>query len=65
MYKVLACVYFTVITITISGMICMFSLILILIDWYNAWNEPIERVRVIMLCVCFLQIINTHVCTKL
>ena len=38
----------------------MFSLILILIDWYNAWNEPMERVdmyvRVIMLYV--------YMCTK-
>ena len=37
----------TVITITnvsMSGMMCMFSLILILIDWYNTWNKPMERV---------------------
>ena len=28
---------------------CMFSLILILIDWYNAWNEPTERE---LTCTC-------------
>ena len=30
--------------VAILGIMCMFSLLLILNDWYNTWDEPMERV---------------------
>ena len=41
-------IVFTVTVVTISGLMCMFSLTLILIDWYNTWDEPMERVDMYM-----------------
>ena len=56
-------VYFTVVTL---GMMCMFSLMLILIDWYNTWNEPMERVDMYELIITYsvweIWLIKTDVC---
>ena len=43
--------------VCVTGLMAMFSLMLILIDWYDNWNEPMERVDMyvcmyVRVCVC-------------